>query len=450
MSEERFDGKTHVRDEATNSAGGGTVCAVPIGSSGYIVVRCDKPKGHDNGIHESRGIVCRHCGAIAESPFHNWPDDPEAHKFDAAPAEQNELRNVAFYGSERGGWPCQVCGYGHVANSPCADPVGPHCKFIFADGSVCGKLESGHVFGLHMHKFVKSSPFIPAAQPVPRATISALLPYLRHINGCQYPQEFIPPGSDAPRKCNCTCGLLKIAEGVMPDAKVEEIAQKSDNAYCDYVAQMRKPECLGYEQKLKDGTFGKAELDAHTRAGELLGRHRAFAEVAAILRPYFPADAPQSIHNFKLEDYVGGKEVPQPVIFDPRRESIHVEEPAAPVDYYLEYQKVVAEVVELRAWKESAMKLLPLQEWGEALGLKLGESIHDNVLPALLRLNAAETQLKTVQEALRWSLGYLKKLVHVTEDGAAFIHNTVTELAGFGPRLHEAEAALSGTPPPKD
>jgi len=59
--------------------------------------------------------------------------------------------------------------------------------------------------------------------------------------------------------------------------------EQSDNAYCDFIAQMRKPECLGYEQKLKDGTFGKAELDAHTKAGELLGRHRAFAEVSSAL-----------------------------------------------------------------------------------------------------------------------------------------------------------------------
>jgi hypothetical protein len=57
-----------------------------------------------------------------------------------------------------------------------------------------------------------------------------------------------------------------------------ELRGFSNNAYCDYIAQMKRDKCLGLEAKLKSGTFGKAELEAHTRAGELLGRHRAFAE----------------------------------------------------------------------------------------------------------------------------------------------------------------------------
>lgn len=63
--------------------------------------------------------------------------------------------------------------------------------------------------------------------------------------------------------------LIKILEGL------------SDRAYCDYIAKMRTNECLGWEEKVRTSKFGQAELNAHTKAGELLGRHRAFAEAAA-------------------------------------------------------------------------------------------------------------------------------------------------------------------------
>ena len=58
----------------------------------------------------------------------------------------------------------------------------------------------------------------------------------------------------------------------------------SDRAYCNYIEQMRRNECLGWEHKVKHGTFGEAELKAHTQAGRLLGRHHAFAEAANALR----------------------------------------------------------------------------------------------------------------------------------------------------------------------
>lgn len=70
------------------------------------------------------------------------------------------------------------------------------------------------------------------------------------------------------------------------------LREARDRAYCDYVDRLRRPECLGYEQKLKEGSFGKAELDAHTRAGELLGRHRAFAEALAAAAPAPPPLGP--------------------------------------------------------------------------------------------------------------------------------------------------------------
>lgn len=64
---------------------------------------------------------------------------------------------------------------------------------------------------------------------------------------------------------------------------LEGLKAKADNAYCDYIAQMRRSECLGFEQKLKEGKFGNKELEAHTRAGELLGKHRAYAAALATL-----------------------------------------------------------------------------------------------------------------------------------------------------------------------
>lgn len=58
----------------------------------------------------------------------------------------------------------------------------------------------------------------------------------------------------------------------------EEFKALADLAYCDYSDQMKRPECLGHEVKLKDGSFGQAELDGHIRAAQLYGRHQAFMQ----------------------------------------------------------------------------------------------------------------------------------------------------------------------------
>ena len=68
----------------------------------------------------------------------------------------------------------------------------------------------------------------------------------------------------------------------MPDTKpVMPWKELADKAYCDYVKQLNRTECLGVEAKLKNGEFGISELKAHCKASELLGRHRAFAEISA-------------------------------------------------------------------------------------------------------------------------------------------------------------------------
>ena len=61
------------------------------------------------------------------------------------------------------------------------------------------------------------------------------------------------------------------------------IRDQADTAYCEMIEQARKTECLGWEAKVKAGEFGRAELEAHGRCGELLGRHRALHDAARMI-----------------------------------------------------------------------------------------------------------------------------------------------------------------------
>jgi len=62
---------------------------------------------------------------------------------------------------------------------------------------------------------------------------------------------------------------------------------RADNAYCDYISQSKRDECLGWEIKVERGTFDAAHLEAHTKRGEFLGRHRALHEAAKLLEEEF-------------------------------------------------------------------------------------------------------------------------------------------------------------------
>lgn len=68
-----------------------------------------------------------------------------------------------------------------------------------------------------------------------------------------------------------------------------------------------------------------------------------------------------------------------------------------------------AEVAGLRAWKESAIAVMPpMQEIGKALDLNLGESIHDKILPGLLALREDKARLdwlERTQGSAREELG---------------------------------------------
>lgn len=64
---------------------------------------------------------------------------------------------------------------------------------------------------------------------------------------------------------------------------LERMRARAENAYCDYVHQLRRDECLGRGIKVERGKFGEAELKAHCAAAEKLGRHRALHEAAKML-----------------------------------------------------------------------------------------------------------------------------------------------------------------------
>lgn len=72
---------------------------------------------------------------------------------------------------------------------------------------------------------------------------------------------------------------------------LERLRARADNAYCDYIGQLRRDECLGWEIKVERGKFGEAEMKAHCAAAEKLGRHRALHEAANLLEEALRSNA---------------------------------------------------------------------------------------------------------------------------------------------------------------
>lgn len=66
-------------------------------------------------------------------------------------------------------------------------------------------------------------------------------------------------------------------------AVINRLQARADNAYHQYLGQSAVNECLGWEMKVQKGEFGWAELEAHTKRGEFLGRHRALAEAVKLI-----------------------------------------------------------------------------------------------------------------------------------------------------------------------
>lgn len=63
----------------------------------------------------------------------------------------------------------------------------------------------------------------------------------------------------------------------------KRLQTNAENVYFDYIEQLRRDECLGWEVKVERGKFGEAELKAHCAAAEKLGRYRALCEAADML-----------------------------------------------------------------------------------------------------------------------------------------------------------------------
>jgi hypothetical protein len=59
-----------------------------------------------------------------------------------------------------------------------------------------------------------------------------------------------------------------------------ELHAYADRQYCIGIEKMLRPECLGWEQKVKVGKFGEAEMKAHEDANKAFGAH--FGIYAAI------------------------------------------------------------------------------------------------------------------------------------------------------------------------
>lgn len=85
---------------------------------------------------------------------------------------------------------------------------------------------------------------------------------------------------------NAACGASALTD------VLERMRARADNAYCDYIGQLRRDECLGWEIKVERGKFGEEELKAHCAAAEKLGRHRALHEAANMLAEVLRSNAP--------------------------------------------------------------------------------------------------------------------------------------------------------------
>ena len=59
----------------------------------------------------------------------------------------------------------------------------------------------------------------------------------------------------------------------------------ADQSYCLGIEALRQEGCLGWEQKVKSGEFGQAEMDAHKRADRHFGAHFGIYAALRAIRP---------------------------------------------------------------------------------------------------------------------------------------------------------------------
>lgn len=126
-------------------------------------------------------------------------------------------------------------------------------------------------------------------------TAATMQPVCRTCGGSGIDGDCGSDGAPVDVQCGCCNGTGKAAQqpqaaqsevrGAMPLKKIEaNLVAASDSAYCAYIHQLQQTECLGWEQKVRSGNFGKSELDAHSKAGEWLGNHRAFLLALRIIK----------------------------------------------------------------------------------------------------------------------------------------------------------------------
>jgi len=87
-------------------------------------------------------------------------------------------------------------------------------------------------------------------------------------------------------------GAIAAKPAAVPARVVASLQKKADDYYCASLDKARQPECLGWETKVKDGTFGAREMFAHGERNNLDGRHRGIYEALRMLAASPPTPAP--------------------------------------------------------------------------------------------------------------------------------------------------------------
>ena len=122
------------------------------------------------------------------------------------------------------------------------------------------------------------------------------------------------------------------------------------------------------------------------------------------IRKTMNAAAPPSVDGLEAQDNLKRRILVhlQNALFIPDKEEKQIVDE---MEYFIRTRdrEREREIRELRGWKESAMELFKAfdsQAVGKALGLQLGESVMDKVLPAILAMQAADRELVEKLEGL--------------------------------------------------
>lgn len=73
--------------------------------------------------------------------------------------------------------------------------------------------------------------------------------------------------------------------------------KEAETAYCQGLDRLQRPECLGWEAKVANGSFGRVEFEAHRNAKELIGRHFGIAHAVKAIRAILSAAPSPSLRE---------------------------------------------------------------------------------------------------------------------------------------------------------